>query len=100
MTSLGPHGDFADATVTGLQVQWNLFGVFMEGNQEKKSPDDMLVPTYYTCREVEENYTKNTTSQDAKGQCPLPKAFPITIGRDGQLGESSHGLSSLCQCTL
>lgn len=47
------------------QVQWNLFGAHTHHVTEDKS--DSLNKTHFSCREVEENYLRHLSSQEAKG---------------------------------
>ncbi|KAI0242917.1 E3 ubiquitin-protein ligase UBR4 [Lamellibrachia satsuma] len=71
------HNFYDSPAAIVQQVQWNLFGVFMQGRPDKKSPDDMLVPTYYTCCEVEDSYTKNIASHDGKETHLKPRFYNL-----------------------
>ena len=54
-----------------FQVQYNLFGRFMSPNTKDSKTDNN---GYFICREVEENYQRQVTSQQGKGK-PLNKFF-------------------------
>ena len=57
------------------QVQWNLFGAHTKtGNEE---PSDNLNKTHFACREVEENYLKSLTSQQAKENLMKPRFYNL-----------------------
>ena len=48
------------------QVQWNLFTSHTHLALDDKS--DNLNKTHFACREVEENFLRNLSSQEAKGK--------------------------------
>lgn len=49
-----------------LQLQYNLFGAFAR-KVEETSDKDLSTKRYFVCREVEDNYTKYSSTKNSSG---------------------------------